>query len=270
MKSIGSAGKTFSIQEIHSAADLERTRGEADIYAFPSAKRGKYITGIAGTRRCVEEALRLRFKVFNIELGEGLDSSRETGLDEDEFDDQMTHLVLFHKRSGELVGTYRMQTVTQAMAAGGIYSAREYDLEQLEPYFDKLVELGRACLAVEHRKLAAIINLWLGIGGFMNLHNSRYLFGCCSLTSANPEDHPQEGLPPSRTPPARQGGLFLRPGFKGKRSRVERHPPAQAIQGLHTHRLGGHLGTRHRPGVRHRGLPGPPGRVKKKTLDVLG
>jgi len=188
MKSIGSAGKTFSIQEIHSAADLERTRGEADIYAFPSAKRGKYITGIAGTRRCVEEALRLRFKVFNIELGEGLDSSRETGLDEDEFDDQMTHLVLFHKRSGELVGTYRMQTVTQAMAAGGIYSAREYDLEQLEPYFDKLVELGRACLAVEHRKLAAIINLWLGIGGFMNLHNSRYLFGCCSLTSANPDD----------------------------------------------------------------------------------
>ena len=188
MKSIRSAGKTFTIQEISSAADLERARGEADIYAFPSANRGKYITGIAGTRRCVEEALQLRFRIFNIELGEGLNSSRDTGLDEDEFDDQMTHLVLLHRHSGELVGTYRMQTVAQAMAAGGMYSAREYDLTQLEPYFDKLVELGRACLAAEHRKLAAIMNLWLGIGAFMNLHASRYVFGCCSLTSVDPDD----------------------------------------------------------------------------------
>ena len=74
------------------------------------------------------------------------------------------------------------------MAAKGIYSSREYDLTQLEPYFDKLVELGRACLAKEHRKLAAIMNLWLGIGAFMNLHASRYLFGCCSLTSTDPDD----------------------------------------------------------------------------------
>lgn len=162
--------------------------GESDVTLFPALSQKRYIVGIAKSRRCIEAALRLRYRIFNLELGEGLTESAETGLDEDRFDRQMNHLVMFDRRSAELVGTYRMQTVEQAMKGEGLYSAREYDLAGLEPYFDRLVELGRACLAREHRNVAALLNLWLGIGAFMNMHGSRYLFGCCSLTSTDRDD----------------------------------------------------------------------------------
>ena len=36
--------------------------------------------------------------------------------------------------------------------------------------------------------MRAILTLWLGIGGFMNCYNQRYLFGCSSLTSQEPDD----------------------------------------------------------------------------------
>ena len=52
----------------------------------------------------------LRFEVFNLELNEGLASSYETGLDADEFDPVCDHLLVEDNRTGEVVGTYRMQT----------------------------------------------------------------------------------------------------------------------------------------------------------------
>lgn len=100
----------------------------------------------------------------------------------------MTHLVVLDNTSGRVVGTYRLQTAAQALEGSGFYSAREYDLTPLEPFFPELVEAGRACIARDHRSLGALMALWLGIGAFMNLHGSRYLFGCCSLTSRDPDD----------------------------------------------------------------------------------
>ena len=89
--------------------DLAENWNRVDFVEFPLPKKQRYIAGVANSERAVEEALRLRYRVFNIELGEGLESSKETGLDRDRFDDQMTHLVLLERKSGELVGTYRVQ-----------------------------------------------------------------------------------------------------------------------------------------------------------------
>jgi putative hemolysin len=148
-----------------------------------------YLTGFAVSRRALEAALKLRYEVFNLELGEGLSSSEETGLDEDQFDSHMTQLILIDKETQTVVGTYRMQTMRQALASPvGSYSGQEYDLDPLRSYFDITTECGRACLAKEHRKMKALIQLWLGIGTFMNLYQQKYLFGCCSLSSTNPRD----------------------------------------------------------------------------------
>ena len=58
-----------------------------------------------------EAACRLRFKVFNIEMGEGLESSYETGLDTDQFDLFCEHLLVEDKSDRDrIVGTYRMQS----------------------------------------------------------------------------------------------------------------------------------------------------------------
>jgi putative hemolysin len=78
--------------------------------------------------QCVEDrdaACRLRFNVFNIELGEGLESSYETGLDSDEFDLFCEHLLVEDKLSRRIVGTYRMQSGEAAARNLGYYSAQE-------------------------------------------------------------------------------------------------------------------------------------------------
>lgn len=188
MARIESTTQKFSAAPFMGATDFARPWGQVDLLELPSSPTDRYLAGFAHSTRCVEAALRLRYEVFNIELEEGLESSDASGLDRDEFDEQMTHLVLLERDTHRVVGTYRMQSAARAEAAGGIYSAQEYDLAALAPYFETSVELGRACLAVDHRRFRAMVSIWLGIGAFMNAYGLRYLFGCCSLTTTDPLD----------------------------------------------------------------------------------
>jgi putative hemolysin len=48
------------------------------------------------------------------------------------------------------------------------------------------VEVGRACIAREHRHRQVLYLLWKGLASYMEHNRCRYLFGCCSLTSQDP------------------------------------------------------------------------------------
>jgi len=147
-------------------------------------RHGRYRLRFAGSAADVDRALALRFEVFNRELGEGLAESWLTGRDRDEFDAHCEHLLVEDARSGELAGTYRMQTAARAAAGRGFYSAREFALEALPAgVLDASVELGRACVAAPHRGGRALLALWRGIAEYVRITGQRYLFGCCSLTS---------------------------------------------------------------------------------------
>jgi putative hemolysin len=82
-------------------------------------REGRYLVRFAQTPKELEAALRLRFEVFNLELGEGLQSSFQTGLDRDEFDEACHHLIVLEMQKGEIIGTYRVQTGEMAAAAHG-------------------------------------------------------------------------------------------------------------------------------------------------------
>ena len=75
----------------------------------------------------IRAAQALRFAVFNLELNEGLAESLATGLDADPFDEVCDHLLVEHVPSGEIVGTYRLQTGLSAAAHLGYYSEQEFD-----------------------------------------------------------------------------------------------------------------------------------------------
>lgn len=128
----------------------------------------------------------LRFLVFNLELNEGLESSFSTLRDEDPFDHACDHLLVEDRRSGEVVGTYRLQTGTGALGKLGYYSAQEFDFSPLEPYRHLIIEAGRACVHSEHRNLQVLSLLWRGIADYTREHGARYLVGCSSLTSQDP------------------------------------------------------------------------------------
>jgi putative hemolysin len=126
---------------------------------------------------------RLRYLVFNCELGEGLMDSHATGLDHDNFDVVCDHLMVHDITTGTLVGTYRVQTGYRAQGNLGYYSAQLFDLRPYEGIRGEVLELGRACVHADYRNTTALAMLWKGIASYATLCNARYLIGCSSLTS---------------------------------------------------------------------------------------
>ena len=150
---------------------------------------GDYAVRYARGVEELDEVARLRFRVFNLELHEGLDESYLTGRDLDAFDAQCHHLVVEHRPSRTIIGTYRIQTTGMAEAARGFYTASEFDLSRLpRSILDRAVEVGRACIAREHRLKPVLFLLWKGLALYMAHNRRRFLFGPCSLTSQDPWD----------------------------------------------------------------------------------
>ena len=147
----------------------------------------KYIVQLAETEKEIRKAQSLRYRVFNIELGEGLDQSHKTQLDVDKYDKQCDHLLVIERDSEEVIGTYRIQRYELAQKNHGFYTEDEFDLSVLaDDILDRSVEVGRACIHKDHRNGRVLYLLWRGIGEYMKLTSSRYLFGCCSITNVVP------------------------------------------------------------------------------------
>jgi putative hemolysin len=150
---------------------------------------GPYRVRFARSAGELDQILRLRFEVFNRELKEGLESSYATGRDEDEHDSFCHHLLVEHRPSGRIIGTYRLQSPAMAAAGAGLYTASEFDLSALPPeVLGQAVEVGRACIAREHRGRQVLYLLWRGLAQYLAHNGLRYLFGCCSLTGQDPAE----------------------------------------------------------------------------------
>jgi putative hemolysin len=150
------------------------------------ASPADYVTRLATSLEELRQAQKLRFEVFNLELNEGLEQSYATGRDEDPFDAVCDHLIVEHRPTGKIVGTYRLQTGLNARAYLGYYSAQEFDFSVYERFRNEIIELGRACVHRQHRNLVVLGLLWKGIADYASRNRARYLFGCSSLTSQDP------------------------------------------------------------------------------------
>jgi putative hemolysin len=164
---------------------------DTQIVATPRTRveDSRYVVRFANSHEEIEAALKLRFEVFNLELGEGLDVSFLTGRDRDRFDATSQHLIVIEKVTDRVIGTYRVRTLEMARAVDGFYSAGEFELNQLP--FDVLsesVELGRACIAQAHRGHQVLFLLWKALARYTVDEGKRFLFGCCSLTSQDPDE----------------------------------------------------------------------------------
>ena len=103
------------MQALTKVGDRVLARGRGD---------SPYRLRLATTTADVRAAQTLRFLVFNLELNEGLEQSFATCLDADPFDEICDHLLVEDVRTGEVVGTYRMQTGAKAAANRGYTAGR--------------------------------------------------------------------------------------------------------------------------------------------------
>lgn len=151
---------------------------------------GKYTVRFARSIEDLDAVLQLRYNVFNVEMGEGLEASAATQRDLDRFDSVYHHIVICLRNTGEIIGTYRVQTVEMARAGGqGFYTDGEYHLDDLpDAVLDQSLETGRACIAKKHRSGRVLFLLWVGLAHYLRHNEKRFIFGCCSLTSQDPEE----------------------------------------------------------------------------------
>lgn len=156
------------------------------------AEMGRYRLRLAHTAEDRDAACRLRFRVFNIELGEGLQASYRTGRDIDRFDLCCEHLLVEDKLEDDsarrIVGTYRMQSGTTAARNLGYYCEQEFSFASYEALRPGILELGRACIDREHRTPEVLMLLWRGIAQYATDMGLRYLVGCSSINSQAPPE----------------------------------------------------------------------------------
>jgi len=130
----------------------------------------------------LEAAQRLRYRVFGRELGARLGAAAdEKEQDYDRFDPYCDHLVVIHRPTGNVAGTYRMLPATRTRDVGGFYSESEFDLDRLAGIAPHAVELGRAAVHPAHRNGAVITLLWSGLLNYIYAHQFRYVLGCASI-----------------------------------------------------------------------------------------
>ncbi|MEO6018003.1 MAG: GNAT family N-acyltransferase [Polaromonas sp.] len=128
----------------------------------------------------VRQAQRLRYQVFAVEMGAKL-AGNLPGHDIDLFDDYCEHLLVRDEATQEVIGTYRVLTPAQAKRVGSTYSDTEFDLTRLRSLRERMVELGRSCVHVDHRHGGVILALWGALAEFMGRNQLDTMIGCASI-----------------------------------------------------------------------------------------
>ncbi|WP_066377460.1 MULTISPECIES: GNAT family N-acetyltransferase [unclassified Anabaena] len=154
----------------------------SDIKDFPTLETDRYILKLATNAEELASIFGLRFQVFNLELGLGFSNSQLTQMDQDEFDQVCHHLMLICRKTGQTIGTYRMQTYKMASQGLGFDAADIFNLNTIpDTILQSSIEVGRACIAKEYRNIQALLLLWEGLANYLIWSGNKYFFGCVSL-----------------------------------------------------------------------------------------
>lgn len=165
---------------------MDEIPGEANaVVDVPAeSRRARPLTvGLARSALVVEDAQRLRYKVFAEEMGACLGDG--AALDVDEFDAYCDHIVVQDRDTLRAVATYRVLPPHRARAIGRLYSESEFDLRRLDHLRPTMIEVGRSCVHRDYRSGPAIMLLWAALARYMKTHGYRYLIGCASVPLAD-------------------------------------------------------------------------------------
>ena len=155
---------------------------------------------LAGTRKEIRRAQKLRYKVFYRDGSAIADATTMLARrDMDAFDKACDHvLVIDHaagaatktrlRRKPPVVGTYRLLPQEAATRHGGFYTENEFDIAGLIERHRGLrfLELGRSCVLPPYRNKRTVELLWHGVWSYVRQNKLDVMIGCASLEGTDP------------------------------------------------------------------------------------
>ena len=153
---------------------------------------GRYRVKLAGTEAERAGAQRLRYRVFVEEMGAKTGpEQRMLRREWDAYDAFSEYLVLLDRQAGSdpveaVVGAYRLMTGEAARQGIGFYGEAEFDLSVLKAGGRAVLELGRSCVAREHRGGPGMHLLWNALAAYVLGGRIEVLFGLASFPGTDP------------------------------------------------------------------------------------
>ena len=144
-------------------ADRENLRKKEGKMLFSNGDYEVYFTKFDEIPAMMREIGRQRELTFRA-VGEGTNLP----FDLDEYDKHYHHLILWDNVAQKIAGAYRMALGSEVMKNYGIkgfYTKSLFDFDQeLQPFFKKVIEMGRAYISIEYQqKPLPLFLLWRGI-----------------------------------------------------------------------------------------------------------
>ena len=144
-------------------ADRENLRKKEGKMLFSNGDYEAYFTKFDEIPAMMREIGRQRELTFRA-VGEGTNLP----FDLDEYDKHYHHLILWDNVAQKIAGAYRMALGSEVMKNYGIkgfYTNSLFDFDQeLQPFFKKVIEMGRAYISLEYQqKPLPLFLLWRGI-----------------------------------------------------------------------------------------------------------
>ena len=144
-------------------ADRENLRKKEGKMLFSNGDYEVYFTKFDEIPAMMREIARQRELTFRA-VGEGTNLP----FDLDEYDKHYHHLILWDNVAQKIAGAYRMALGSEVMKNYGIkgfYTNSLFDFDQeLQPFFKKVIEMGRAYISIEYQqKPLPLFLLWRGI-----------------------------------------------------------------------------------------------------------
>ena len=163
----------------------EALKSDCEMLGTTSDGKVIYLYRYQQSSPIMRELGRLREITFRA-VGEGTHQRRDV----DQFDKTYFHLILWDPSDLEIAGAYRFGDAKQLVKTStSIYSSTLFDYtENMQPYFDKGLELGRSFVQEKYWGKRSLDYLWMGIGAFLrNYPEYRYLFGPVTLSAQLPK-----------------------------------------------------------------------------------
>ncbi len=167
-----------------------------DVRSLPESLATGFSAGALEVRLARDEAeilasQRLRYRVFYEEMAaHPTPETARARRDSDGFDPLCDHLLVVDRTAGPdperyVVGSYRLIRREAARRHGGFYTAGEFDIAKIEALPGEILELGRSCVAREHRNRPTMQLMWLGISAYVFHYDIEIMFGCASLAGTD-------------------------------------------------------------------------------------